>query len=293
MILVGERLAPIPGALTRRRRPGHPDRRPARLGARAAPATGARSTPAACRRCCPVAVRSPTPLRASTSRHGVGRRRCRDRRGPRRRRDPRRRRAPASSARLVVGGVTWTTCPTRPPPQAALDAAGFVVSLELRATAVTAARRRGAARSPPVGGEVRQLRDLGGPRRVPSARCCASSNALPDVRVLAGIADELGRPLGFRRRRAPPPSSTSSAPGTAPAWTPTSRRSSPRPRPTPAAACAWPPGRRWSPTARCRTATRPTTPAAPARSPCSTSAPCPPSASPRASAVTCRPSAAR
>ena len=65
VILVGERLATSPGALSsalgspRAPAPGWP-------GCRAGPATAARSRPAACRTCCPAAARSPTRRRAST-----------------------------------------------------------------------------------------------------------------------------------------------------------------------------------------------------------------------------------
>ena len=57
---------------------------------------------------------------------------------PRRRRDPRRRRRRRARRRWSSAASTPPTCPTRRPPRAALDAAGFVVSLEVRASAVTA-----------------------------------------------------------------------------------------------------------------------------------------------------------
>jgi NADH-quinone oxidoreductase subunit G len=77
-----------------------------------------------------------------------------------------------------------------------VQAASFVVSLELRSSTVTeladvvfpvapVAEKSGSFVS--WEGRVR-----------PFPKVITDSNAVPDVRVLAGIAEELGRPLGFR-----------------------------------------------------------------------------------------------
>ncbi|NYG53751.1 NADH-quinone oxidoreductase subunit G [Nocardioides perillae] len=97
---------------------------------------------------------------------------------------------------LVVGGVGVDDLPDPAAFRAALDAAGFVVSLELRATDVT----RAADVVLPVAAPVEKagtfvtwegrVRPFDAVLQVPGV--------LPDLRVLAGIADELGRPLGFR-----------------------------------------------------------------------------------------------
>src|SRR5207342_3272445 len=80
--------------------------------------------------------------------------------------------------------------------RAALAAARFVVALELRDTDVTAAAD--------VVFPVAAVTDKAGtfvnwegrPRSFEAV--FTNHNALPDARVLAGIAEELGRPLGFR-----------------------------------------------------------------------------------------------
>ena len=85
--------------------------------------------------------------------------------------------------------------------RAAIDAAGFVVSLELRETEVT--------RSADVVLPVAPVTDKAGTfvnwegRVRPFETILGNPGSLPDLRVLAGIAEELsalgtGRPLGFR-----------------------------------------------------------------------------------------------
>ena len=114
-------------------------RRPPRPGCRGGPASAARSTPARCPRCCPAAARSTDAGRPGRGRDGLGpgrRRPARDAR-PRHRRDPRRRRGDGELGGAGrSAGSTRTTCPTR---RLALRragaSAGFLVSLEMRASA--------------------------------------------------------------------------------------------------------------------------------------------------------------
>lgn len=97
---------------------------------------------------------------------------------------------------LVVGGVDPDDTADPAAFRAALDAAGFVVSLELRETDVT--------RAADVVLPVAPVSDKAGTFVTWDARTrafeavFANPSSLPDLRVLAGIADELGRPLGFR-----------------------------------------------------------------------------------------------
>ena len=96
---------------------------------------------------------------------------------------------------LVVGGVSLDDLSDPAAAEAALDAAGFVVSLELRDTAVTA-RADVVLPVAPVAEKSGSFLTWEGRVR-PFGKVLSESNALPDVRVLAGIADQLGRPLGF------------------------------------------------------------------------------------------------
>jgi NADH-quinone oxidoreductase subunit G len=97
---------------------------------------------------------------------------------------------------LVIGGVDPddTTDPTAT--RAAIEAAGFVVALELRATDVT--------RAADVVFPVAPVAEKAGTfvnwegRVRPFEKVLRESNALPDLRILAGIAEELGHDLGFR-----------------------------------------------------------------------------------------------
>src|SRR5690606_6791375 len=78
----------------------------------------------------------------------------------------------------------------------ALDAVGFLVALEVRETAVT--------RVADVVFPVAPVTDKAGTfvnwegRVRPFEQVFANPGSLPDLRTLSGIADELGRPLGFR-----------------------------------------------------------------------------------------------
>jgi NADH-quinone oxidoreductase subunit G len=97
---------------------------------------------------------------------------------------------------LVVGGVDPVDLADPVAARAALEAVGFLVSLEVRSSAVTeladvvlpvapVAEKTGTF----VNWEGR-LRSFG--------KVLRQSNALPDCRVLAGIADEMRLPIGFR-----------------------------------------------------------------------------------------------
>src|SRR4051812_37163578 len=97
---------------------------------------------------------------------------------------------------LVVGGVDPDDTADPAAFRAALEAASFVVALELRETDVT--------RVADVVFPVASVSDKTGtfvtwegrPRTFDAI--FTNPQALPDSRVLAGIAEELGRPLGFR-----------------------------------------------------------------------------------------------
>src|SRR5207342_1440559 len=97
---------------------------------------------------------------------------------------------------LVVGGVDPDDTSDPAAFRVALEAASFVVALELRDTDVTAAAD--------VVFPVAAVTDKAGTfvnwegRTRGFDAVFTNPNALPDARVLAGIAEELGRPLGFR-----------------------------------------------------------------------------------------------
>ena len=188
---------PSPGALTAAAALAAHDRRPARLGA----APGRR----------PRRARGRLPAQPA-ARRPPGRRR----RGPRRRRPP-----PGASTRLPddrraatptailaaaarrrarrrwsSAASTPTTCPTRPPRRAALEAAPFVVSLELRAHRGHRARRRG------VPGRRRSPRrpapsSTGRAAPRPFDEVLRGTDALPDLRVLHGSPRSMGVDLGL------------------------------------------------------------------------------------------------
>ena len=97
---------------------------------------------------------------------------------------------------LVVGGLELDDLADPAGARAAVRAAKFVVSLELRASAVT---EHADVVFPvaPVAEKSGSFVNWEGRVR-PFTKVIPGSNAVPDVRVLAGIAEELGRPLGFR-----------------------------------------------------------------------------------------------
>ena len=139
-----------------------------------------------------------------------------------------------SSARCVVGGVDPVDLPD--PAAAPRRARGGRLRGQPRG-----ARQRGHRRSPtwcfpvaPVAEKSGRFVNWEGRVRALRARCCATSHALPDLRVLAGIADELGVDLGFRTVEQARAEMRSSAPGTATARRDRRRARQPldAPRPT-------------------------------------------------------------
>jgi NADH-quinone oxidoreductase subunit G len=97
---------------------------------------------------------------------------------------------------LVIGGVDPADLPDPALARAALENAEFVVSLEVRASDVT--------RAADVVFPVAPVTDKSGTfvnwegRVRQFGKVLHNPNSLPDLRVLAGIAEELGAPLGFR-----------------------------------------------------------------------------------------------
>ncbi|MCW2797845.1 NADH-quinone oxidoreductase subunit G [Nocardioides sp.] len=97
---------------------------------------------------------------------------------------------------LVIGGVDPDDTTDPAATRAAIEAASFVVALELRETDVT--------RSADVVFPVAPVTDKAGtfvtwegrPRSFEAV--FTNPTSLPDLRILAGIAEELGAPLGFR-----------------------------------------------------------------------------------------------
>ncbi|HSU03723.1 MAG TPA: NADH-quinone oxidoreductase subunit G, partial [Nocardioides sp.] len=97
---------------------------------------------------------------------------------------------------LVVGGVDPDDTSDPAAFRAALAAARFVVSLELRETDVTRAADVVLPVAPVTDKSGTFVTWDGRAREFPAVLTNPAS--LPDLRVLSGIADELGRPLGFR-----------------------------------------------------------------------------------------------
>ncbi|HET7386225.1 MAG TPA: NADH-quinone oxidoreductase subunit G [Nocardioidaceae bacterium] len=96
---------------------------------------------------------------------------------------------------LVVAGVDPVDL-ADPRAGAALDAAGFLVSLELRESAVTERADVVFPVAPAVNKAGTFVNWEGRPR--PFETVMPEPAALPDLRVLAGIAEEMGPGLGFR-----------------------------------------------------------------------------------------------
>ncbi|WP_370248301.1 NADH-quinone oxidoreductase subunit G [Nocardioides sp.] len=102
---------------------------------------------------------------------------------------------------LVIAGVDPADTPDPAATRAAIEAAGFVVALELRATDVTRAADVVLPVAPVVAKEGAFVTWDGRVR--PFEAAVPSPSALPDTRVLAGISEELAAlgdaaPLGFR-----------------------------------------------------------------------------------------------
>lgn len=96
---------------------------------------------------------------------------------------------------LVVGGVDLRDLPDPAAARAALAACGFVVSLEVRSSEVTALADVVLPVAPPVERPGTYVSWEGRPRPFPQA---LTSTAMPDHRVLDALADELGVTLGLR-----------------------------------------------------------------------------------------------
>jgi NADH-quinone oxidoreductase subunit G len=97
---------------------------------------------------------------------------------------------------LVVGGVDPDDTADPAAFRAALEAARFVVALEQRETDVTRVADVVFPVAPVTDKPGTFVTWEGRPREFPAV--FVNPNALPDARVLAGVAEELGRPLGFR-----------------------------------------------------------------------------------------------
>ncbi|MCV7347812.1 NADH-quinone oxidoreductase subunit G [Mycolicibacterium rhodesiae] len=96
---------------------------------------------------------------------------------------------------LLVGGVDAIDLPDPPAALAAIESAGFVVSLELRESAITALADVVFPVSP-VAEKAGSF--LNWENRIRPFEPALASNAFPDLRVLQILADELGVDLGFR-----------------------------------------------------------------------------------------------
>ncbi len=97
---------------------------------------------------------------------------------------------------LVVAGVDLADLPDPVLAREAVERAGFVVSLELRETEVTRAADVVFPVAPVTDRSGTFLNWEGRVRQFGTVLHTPSS--LPDLRVLAGIAEEMGAPLGFR-----------------------------------------------------------------------------------------------
>jgi NADH-quinone oxidoreductase subunit G len=97
---------------------------------------------------------------------------------------------------LVVGGVDPDDTADPAAFRAALDAARFVVALEQRETDVTRVADVVFPVAPVTDKPGTFVTWEGRPREFDAV--FVNPNVLPDARVLAGVADELGMPLGFR-----------------------------------------------------------------------------------------------
>ena len=97
---------------------------------------------------------------------------------------------------LVVGGVELADLPDPELARRAVEQAGFVVALELRESEVTRAADVVFPVAPVTDRSGTFVNWEGRLRRFDTV--LHNPGSLPDLRVLAGIAEELGHPLGFR-----------------------------------------------------------------------------------------------
>ena len=187
VILVGERLATVPGALS--------------AAATLARRTGARLAWVPRRAGDRGAVESRLPAQPAARRSSRRRRAARvdaatawgsraaRRRRPRHRRHRRRRWPPESCGGLVVGGVDPDDTSDPVATRAAIEAARFVVALELRETEVTRAADVVFPVAPVTDKAGMFVTWEGRPR--PFEQVLGNPGSLPDLRVLSGIAEEL------------------------------------------------------------------------------------------------------
>ena len=163
-------------------------------GCRVAPATGAPSTPAACRTCSPAGARSPTPAARAelTGAWDIPAGTIPSRAG----RDTDGILAAAAAGKigaLVVAGVDPADLADPRLAEAALDAVPFLVSLELRRSAVA---RRADVVFPvaPVVEKAGSFLDWEG--RLRTFEAVLNTTAMNDARVLDALAAQLGVQLG-------------------------------------------------------------------------------------------------
>ena len=171
-----------------RRRPA-----PGSAGCRGAPATAARWRPARCRTCCPAADPSPTRRRGNRPPPPGTSRTLPEAPG----RDTAGILAAAADGELgalLIGGVELADLPDPDAALAAIDAVPFVVSLELRESAVTEL----ADVVFPVAPVVEKAGSfVNWEGRIRPFEPSLPSNATPDLRVLYTLADEIGIDLGL------------------------------------------------------------------------------------------------
>ena len=189
---------PSPAASRAVASPRPPRPAPAGPGSRAAPVTAARSRPAACRPCCPADVRvAAAEARADLAAAWGVPTSCRPKRPRHRRRSspppPR-----GELGALVVGGVELDDLPDPAAARDGPDARSTSSSASRCASSDVTALADVVLPVAPAGREGRHVRQLGGPPAALRRGPASSRASLTDMRVLAGIAEELGRPLGFR-----------------------------------------------------------------------------------------------
>ena len=97
---------------------------------------------------------------------------------------------------LVIGGVEIDDTADPAATRAAIEAADFVVALDLRETEVTRAADVVFPVAPVTDKAGTFVNWEGRPR--PFEAVFTVPGSLPDLRVLSGVAEEMGRPLGFR-----------------------------------------------------------------------------------------------
>ena len=154
---------------------------------------------------------------------------------------------------LVVGGIDPDDTADPAATRAAIEAASFVVALEIRETELT--------RQADVVFPVAPVTDKAGMfvtwegRPRPFDQVLSNPASLPDLRILSGIAEELGSPLGFRTVAEARAQMEEMGPWDGPRATMTPVSPSATTGSATGRAWRWPPGSRCSTTARCRTAT--------------------------------------